>query len=258
MNELFDFTLEKLVATFLVFARISGIFLIAPLFKSLVIRPVHKVLLAMYLAYILTMSMNLGVSLDFHPFVIFLVVMKEILLGFLIGFSVNLVFWAANFAGGLIDFEVGFYAARLLSFSESTPSIFGEILELLTLMLFFAINGHYYIFEALHLSLQKVPLGALELKYLTFEQMGKFLGIVTILALKISAPIIVATFLINVSLALLARMAPQTNIFVVSFQVKIFVALVIFFLSVPFFGYACKFFLQEFQTASLNLLTSVF
>ncbi|MFN3307323.1 MAG: flagellar biosynthetic protein FliR, partial [Candidatus Kapaibacteriota bacterium] len=79
---------------------------------------------------------------------------------------------------------------------------------------------------------------------------------VTIIGLKISAPIFVSTFLVNISLAMLARMAPQTNIFVVSFQVKIALALLVFFLAVSFFILAAKQFLQVFQS-QLNLVLTL-
>ncbi len=258
MTNLFDIYIEKLILTLFIFIRITGIFVIAPLFRNQVVRPAPKIFLGLVVAFLLSSALPISVNIDFHPLVLGFVILKELLVGFLIGFSINLVFWGANFAGGLIDFEVGFYAARLLSFSESTPSIFGEILELIALMIFLALNGHFYVFEALYLSLQKIPIGLVALKFPTFIELGKFLSIMTIIALKLAAPILVATFLINISLAMLARMAPQTNIFVVSFQVKIIVALIGFFVSVPLFGYACKYFLQEFEKSSLNLLISVF
>lgn len=83
------------------------------------------------------------------------------------------------------------------------------------------------------------------------------MSILTIIALKISAPIFVSTFLINISLAMLSRMAPQTNIFVVSFQVKIAVALLVFFLAISFFVYSSKQFLEIFQNQTYNLLQSI-
>lgn len=257
MTNLFDIYIEKLILTLFIFIRITGIFVIAPLFRSQVVRPAPKIFLGILVAFLLSSALPMTATIDFHPLTLAFVVLKELLVGFLIGFSLNLVFWGANFAGGLIDFEVGFYAARLLSFSESTPSVFGEILELMTLMIFLAINGHFYIFEALYVSLQKIPIGMAVLKFPTFVELGRFLAIMTIIALKLAAPIFVATFLINISLAMLARMAPQANIFVVSFQIKIIVALIGFFVSVPLFGYACKYFLQEFQRATLNLLVSI-
>lgn len=247
---------SHLILTFIIFFRITGLFLVAPMFRMQVVRPVVKVFFGIILAFLIGTTIN-PTNLEFNFAQIPFILLMELMVGFTIGYTVNLVFWGARFAGGIIDFELGFMAATLLSFTESTPSIFGEVMEFFVLMLFLALNGHFFMFEALVISYQKYPIGSILFKNINILELSKFLIINTIIGLKLAAPIFVATFLINISLAMLARMAPQTNIFVVSFQVKIAAALIIFFTAIPFIGFAMKFFLQTLESFSLNLLMSM-
>lgn len=247
---------SHLILTLIIFFRITGLFLIAPMFRMQVVRPIVKVFFGIVLAFLISTTINspnLELNLAQIPFILLI----ELMIGFAIGYAVNLVFWGARFAGGIIDFELGFMAASLLSFTESTPSIFGEVMEFFVLMLFLALNGHYFMFEALVVSFQKYPIGSILFKNINIMEISRFLTINTVIGLKLAAPIFVSTFLINISLAMLARMAPQTNIFVVSFQVKIAAALIIFFTAIPFIGFAMKYFHQTLQSFSLNLLMSI-
>lgn len=248
--------MANLILALFVFIRITGIFLISPMFRMQVIRPIIKVFFGIILAFLISSTINLP-YLELNLWQITFYILAELIIGFTIGFALNLVFWGARFAGGIIDYELGFLAASLFSFTESAPSIFGEIMELMVLMLFLSLNGHFFIFEALVLSFQKYPIGSLVFTNVDFIEVSKFMTTLTVIALKLSAPIFVSTFLINISLALLARMAPQTNIFIVSFQLKIAVALLIFFGAIPIFGYAMKYFLQTFENFTLNLLFSI-
>lgn len=249
--------LEKLILVLLVFGRVSGIFLLTPIFRMQVFPTMFKVFLALMISFIMAITLNLNIDLDFDIWALLFVLHKEFIIGLLIGFIFNLVFWGMRFGGGIIDFELGFQAATLFTFMESSPSLFGQFLEMVVLMLFLILNGHHQVFEALYLSYAKIPIGTGNLTSTTISEIGKFFANVTVIALKISAPIFVSTFLVNVSLAMLARMAPQTNIFVVSFQVKIAVALLVFFLAVTFFVFASKQFLEIFQKQTLNILITI-
>lgn len=257
LNTFLDLYLEKWILALLVFVRITGVFIISPIFRLQSVPVILKVFFAMVLSVMIVSTLNINAEIELELWSLVFLIHKELFTGMIIGFAINLVFWGVRFGGGIVDYEMGFFAASLLSFSETTPTIFGEFLEWTTLMLFFIINGHHQIFEALFYSYTKIPIGMGNLSNITMVELAKFMSIITIIALKISAPIFVSTFLINLSLAMLSRMAPQTNIFIISFQVKILVALLVFFLSNSFSVFAAKQFLEMFQNQTLNLLLSI-
>lgn len=261
MNEIntgiLEFFLEKWIIVLMIFARISGLFLLFPLFRMQLVPIMLKIFLGLIFSFTIAISLNLNANLDLNIWSLTLIICKEIIIGLMIGFVFNIVFWGMRLGGGIIDYELGFQAAMLFTFQETSPTLFGQLLEMITLMLFLFLNGHHYVFEALYLSYAKIPIGLGNFTQSTIFELGKFLTNVTIIGLKISAPIFVSTFLVNISLAMLARMAPQTNIFVVSFQVKIAIALLVFFLAISFFVFAAKQFLQIFQS-QINLLFTIF
>ena len=73
-------------------------------------------------------------------------------------------------------------------------------------------------------------------------------------AVKFAAPIIVASFLLNVALAILTRVAPQMNVFALSFQLKIVTGLVVFLASAPLLILVFKQLLAGFEENVLELL----
>ena len=75
--------------------------------------------------------------------------------------------------------------------------------------------------------------------------------------MKIAAPVMISLFCVNLALALLARMAPQTNIFTLSFQFKIGVGLLVLFVSVPLLVLVLKLALTQMQTETMNILLSL-
>jgi flagellar biosynthetic protein FliR len=254
--------LELLISKFLigglVFIRILGMMVSAPVFKSAAINSKVKVMLALILAMIMTnvFGEKQGV-IEFELINISVIALKEFFFGVLIGFSANLVFFAARFAGGLIDMEMGYNTSVLFDQSSLTPTLIGEFYDLIALMMFFFINGHHHIIESLFISFQVVPISEFIITDMTISAIIKMCVSVFIIALKFAAPVLVALFCSNLSLALLARVAPQTNIFVLSFQIKIIVGLSMLFISVPMTVYVIKWALENFQSNTIEIIKTL-
>ena len=62
-------------------------------------------------------------------------------------------------------------------------------------------------------------------------------GQVFIIALKMGAPILAALFLADVALGFIARTAPQINVFIIGFPVKVGMGILLLGISLPFFSY---------------------
>lgn len=255
-------TLSILTAKFLIstliFIRISGVFITAQFFGSGGIPAQLKIILSI----ILTVSVsapfwNEQPPIDFHLWNLVLLSFKELLVGAIIGFSANMVLWAARFAGGLIDFEMGFQAASLFDPEQGAPTLVGEFYFLIAMMMFLFLNGHHYVIETFYFSVKAVPLTTFAISEATVTVLMKFVSSVLLLGLKISAPILLSLFCTNLVLALLARMAPQTNIFMLSFQIKIGVGLIMLFLTVPVIVMVIKFAMSNIQEELLKVLLTL-
>jgi len=256
-------TLQLLTSKFLIgtliFIRILGVFSAAPFFKATAIIPQVKIFLAALIAISVTSAFwEDQPVIEFHLWYVTLLVMKEFLLGLIIGFAAHAVFFAARFAGGVIDIEMGYQTAVLFDPSNTTPTLVGEFKDMIALMLFLVLNGHHHIIEAAYVSVRAVPLTTFAMTEATAALLAKYAVTVFILAIKISAPILVALFCTNLALALLARIAPQTNIFILSFQVKVAVGLIMLFISVPMVIYILKWALGSVQQITFEILMSMY
>jgi flagellar biosynthetic protein FliR len=247
----------KFILGMLLLSRVSGLMVSAPFFKSDAIPMQMKIILTIILATIMTQTFwKDQPAIDFHLWYMALLVMKEFFVGLIIGFSVNAVFWAARFAGGLLDFEMGYQTAILFN-SDDTPTMLGELNEMITLMIFIFINGHHFLIEGLYASVRAIPLTKFEITESTITLLTRLSTTILMIGIKMAAPVLVALFLTTLGLVLLARVAPQTNIFILSFQLKIVVGLLVLITSFPLFVMVTKYALQSMESEVMKIILSM-
>lgn len=252
------FLIAKFLTGVLLFIRLSGLMLAGPFFRSEAIPPQVKIFLSVIIASSLAGSfLQSQPPIDFHLWYIVLLVFKEFMVGVAIGFSANMVFQAARFAGGMVDFNMSYNTSALFTQEETTPTMIGELYDFTAVMIFLIINGHHHLIESVYASVVAVPITTFEITGSTMEILMRLIVTVFIIAIKISAPIMVAIFLTNLALALLSRIAPQTNIFILSFQFKIAVGLIILLLSAPLLVLVTKSALQNMETETMKIILSL-
>jgi flagellar biosynthetic protein FliR len=254
-----EFFSSKFLIGGLIFIRILGMVAAAPVFKSTAINPQIKIYLSALMAIIMTSAFAESQPvIEFQLLNIAVLALKEFFFGVLIGFSANMVFFAARFAGGLIDMEMGYNTSTLFDQTSMTPTLVGEIKDLIALMMFFILNGHHQLIESLFASFKAVPISTFAISSVTIQLLIKMAVTTFILAIKFSAPVLVALFCTNFALALLARVAPQTNIFILSFQMKISVGLLVLIASTPMLVYVIKWALENFQSNTMQIIMSLY
>lgn len=213
---------------FLIFLRILSILFLIPLFSMRQVSFFFKGSFSLMLSYLIYDQLELHVSSSS----LFLSVTSEILLGLTIGFFVRTIFAAISVAGEIASLQSGFAFSRFMDpYTETQASLLVELKYLLAILLFFAIDGHHAIFQALYRSFFLVPLGGFSLKEPVYHSIVTQTGSIFGLALKIGSPVIVSLFLIEVSLGVLSRLVPQMNVFIEGIPVKILASISIFSLS---------------------------
>lgn len=152
-------------------------------------------------------------------------IVLQVGVGLALGFITMLALAAVQAAGDLIDMFAGFTIAQAFDpLSGTQTSVFGRFYQLLTVTLLFAINGHILLFRGFMTSFDAVglrlpPLG--RLAEVNVDGLGTFM----LAAVEIAAPLLAALFLAEVGLGLLSRAAPQMNVFVLGFPLKILLTL---------------------------------
>lgn len=249
---------EKLVVGILLLVRIMGMLGTAPFYGHIAIPAQVKIILGIILAAGLSSALgDTPPVVDLDLLNLAVLVFKEFLVGALIGFSCTMVFTSARFAGGLIDFDMGFQTALLFDPTASAPTLIGELKALMALMVFLFINGHHFLIESLYVSVQAVPIGTFTMTESAVHLLVRLITTMMILGVKIAAPVLVAIFLTNLGLALLARVAPQLNVFTLSFHLKIIVGMLVLFVSVPLFVLIIREAMNSLQNDALNVLLAI-
>ncbi len=157
----------------------------------------------------------------------------QVALGVSLGFLVMLLFSAVAAAGELIDVFGGISVQPSFDpLSGNQASGFGKIYQVFATTLLFAIGGHLLIMRGFMESFHAIGTSGLDVGALQELVIGNFLHFV-VAAVEIAAPLLAVAFLIELGQGLVARSAPQMNVFLAAMPLKILVALVLIVVAMP-------------------------
>ncbi|MSS62997.1 flagellar biosynthetic protein FliR [Velocimicrobium porci] len=241
-----SFTVENVEFYMLVIVRISAFLAVAPFYSITNVPRKLKVGLATFLG-IMMISMIDYTPLKYNGVIGYgLLVVKDAIVGLVLGYMASICTYILNFAGQLIDMEIGFSMAQVLDpTTRLQTTVTGNYYSYMVMLLMMVTNMHYYILSAILDSFRLVPVGDVVLKGSLYEIMGQFMSDYFVIGFRIVLPIFAATLVINVVLGILARVAPQMNMFVIGMQLKIFAGLIILFLMVDMLPQVADFIFKE-------------
>lgn len=228
-----NITVESIESFLLILVRLSAFIFTAPIFSNSQIPRKVKACFSVFISMIIynTVAVELPAYSDVISFAI--LVMQEAIVGLILGFIISACMYIVNYAGRLIDMEMGLSMANMMDPSTRIQaSITGAFYTQMVLLLLLITNMHYYILRAIVDSFKHVPLGGVVFHAGLYEIMQSFLVDFFVIGFRIVLPVFAAMLIVNVVLGVLARIAPQMNMFVVGMQLKIFVGLVILYIIV--------------------------
>lgn len=174
-----------------------------------------------------------GSYLPAHPLAIAVMVLGEMLIGLMLSLYVHFIFAGVQTAGQLMGFQMGFTMMQIADpMSGSQIPGISHLLYMVALVVFLTLNGHLYLLQALTSSFAIVPPGGFFARPALLIEIIRLSSLMFILAVKIAGPILAALFLIELALALMARVAPQMNLLIIGMPIKIAVGF--FFMFVVF------------------------
>ena len=166
-------------------------------------------------------------------------VLCQVVLGIFFGFVTQLVFMGVQFAGEIIDIQIGFAVANILNpTTQQQVTIIGELELAIATLLFLITNAYMLYLQGIAGSFALLPLPWVTLTQATELSVMTFFTQALLIVFKIATPAAITLFLVNITLAFLARVAPQMNIFVIGFPLQITVGLIMLVFSIPLLGYA--------------------
>jgi flagellar biosynthesis protein FliR len=217
----------------LILARVVTAISLAPFLGGRSVSSRIKVGLAALIAAVLyTGIAPAGSEVDLDTLHALALAAKEGMIGAMIGFLAQVVFNAVQMAGALIDIGRGmsqatFFAPQL----ESQVSLYGNVQTQSALVLFLVLNGHLLFIRALARSFDTVPLlafphfsgGFVQL----VEEMGRYTAGALLIAVQLSAPVLLCLFLVDVAFGILGRAASGIQVHHESQPVKAMLGLAV-------------------------------
>jgi len=225
----------------LIFCRITSFFVVAPVFSSRNVPAPFKIGLAFFVTWILFAAVGMNEQPVTMDSLYALTVIREILVGLLLGFLAYLFFTAVQVAGSFTDMQMGFGMANVIDpmTGTSTP-LLGNLKYMVATLLFLTFNGHHHLLQAIMDSYQWIPLQNELFTKLYSGEISEFLlqsfTKMFSLAFQLAAPLVVSLFLADVGLGILAKTAPQFNVFVIGLPLKILIGFLILLLMIPSYG----------------------
>ncbi|PWI58201.1 flagellar biosynthetic protein FliR [Sulfoacidibacillus thermotolerans] len=214
----------------LIFVRATGVVFASPIFGNLQIPTLVKIGLSFYLSVIIVESLPKttllahGVLVNATTFVLLL--LQEALVGIALGLIANFIFYAIQFAGALLDLQIGFSMVNLVNPGFSTPSTpLANLLYILFALFFLGVHGDYSVILAILQSYRYVPIGSAHFGGPVADVFLHATITLFLIAVEIAAPVMLAIFLTNIAFAVASRAVPQMNVFFVGLPITLFLGL---------------------------------
>lgn len=223
---------------FLVFARIFALLQTAPILSSSSIPGMVRVGFSFVLSFVVAPSViQSGYPLPQSGLYYALLLVGEAVIGISLGLILTVIFSVFTVSGQFYSVQMGFGASQVFDpLAQIQIPLMGQFLNLMAMFIFLVDGGLQKVFltgvfrsfqsvRAVNFIIMKEPLYKIFLRSLSvmFEQ-----------ALVIAFPILGVLLLVSISMGLLAKAAPQMNLLMLGFPIKISVAFIMLFVTIPF------------------------
>lgn len=231
-----EFLYQLLASHLLPLARILGIFSSAPLFSNRSITGSIRVALGVAISLLIAPTLA-PVQMDLLSWQGLLAIIQQVVIGITLGFCMRLVFTAVEFAGELMGMTMGFgFATFFDPQSQGRNSSISQLLTALLLLVFIGSDLHLLFLEALTKSFVTLPIsehGFDANQYRSLAYLGSY---IFLSGLHLSLPVVTALLIINTTLGILTRAAPQLNLFGIGFPVTLSAGFIMLYATLPYWS----------------------
>jgi flagellar biosynthesis protein FliR len=232
-----QFGATRVTGFFLVLARVSPLFVLAPLFSSKMLPGKVRGIVAVALSLGLTGVATHGQQIPGAPLEVAALMAKELIVGAAFAFAVACVLAAVQAAGAFTDVVTGFSFGGLVDpVNGNQGGVVTSLYQLVGLMVFIAIGGDAWMLRGIGRTFDLIPLTRTpQINSLVSGAVQSFTTIFTS-ALELAAPALLALTITDVALGMVSRVVPQMNVFAIGFPLKIGIGLLVVVATMPFIG----------------------
>lgn len=223
-------TIEYLL---LILVRISSFIFISPFFGDSAVPAKVKISISLWVTILMFYTMP-EVTIEYATVIDFaIIVVKEAITGLLIGFSAYICTTIIHFSGKIIDMEIGLSMAQVFDPSTNTTTgLTGSLYSYLLMLFMIVSNMHIFLLNAIVDSYKLIPINGITMGSTMYDTVLGFMTDYILIGFRIVLPIFATILLLNCILGIMARVAPQMNMFAVGMQLKVMVGLFVMFITV--------------------------
>lgn len=243
----YNFSYGDLELFLLIFVRVASFVYIAPFFSMSNTPSRVRVGLAFFISVLLYQT-GPEQEVVYDTLIGYtIIVMKEAVTGFLIGFGANLCTAVVSFAGQIADMEMGLSMASLFDpATKQQTTITGVYYNYMVLLLLMISGMHRYLLKALAETYELIPInGAVFHDDALLQALITFMGDYIIVGFRICLPIFAVMIILNAVLGILAKVSPQLNMFAVGIQLKVLVGFCVLFVTTAMLPDAAGFIYEQ-------------
>lgn len=243
----YSFSLHNLEYFLLIFVRISCFVYVAPFLGQSEVPRQVKIGLSAFVSLLLYNVLQRP-ELNYTDVIGYaVIVFQEGITGLLIGFSANICNSIVLFAGNIIDMDIGLSMATIFNpETNSDSTISGNFYQKIIILILIASNMHLYILRAIGDSFSVIPIGGTQFNWQHIaDTLGTYMCDMGVIGFRIYLPFFACVMILNCILGIMAKVAPQMNMFAVGMQLKVLVGFAVMFLTVILLPDAADFISDE-------------
>lgn len=253
----YSFSVYDLEYFLLILVRVSCFVFAAPFFSMKNTPANVRIAVSFFTALLLYQALTPAQAIAYTTVSEYaIIVMKEAIVGLLIGFAASICTTIVNFAGSIADMETGLSMVTLMDpTTRESTSITGVLYQYILMLMMMATGMYRYLFGALADTFELIPVnGAVFHGDSLVDSMIAFLGDYVIIGFRIVLPIFCSILLLNAVLGILAKVSPQMNMFAVGIQLKILVGLSVLFFTAGILPGIADFIFEEMKQMMLSFV----
>lgn len=244
----YTFSYEDLEFFLLVFVRISCFVFSAPFFSTSNTPRRVKAGLSIFVAFILYQVITPHSVPAYNTVLGYsILILKEAAAGVFLGLGANICNSIVQFAGKIADMDIGLSMMQLINpLNNESSGFMGNFYQYTVILIMLITNFHHYLIRALVETFTLIPIG---MEHFSSDKlvttMIQFMEDYMIISFRICLPIVATMLLLNCILGVLAKTAPQVNMFSVGIQIKVLLGLCILLLTVGVLPSASEYIFDE-------------
>ena len=222
------------------FTRIAGFFMVMPLFGTRLVTQRIRLLLALFTTAVITPILPPMPTIESIGLATMIIMAQQLLIGIALGFALEVLMQIFILSGQMVAMQTGLGMAQMVDPSNGVNvAVVAQWFLIFVNLLFISLNGHLIAIEILADSFFTIPIGSGGLSGDTLMALAKLAKWMFAAAIVLALPAIASMLVVNIAFGVMARLAPQLNIFAVGFPVTMMLGLIVIWIT--FSGYGVQF-----------------